>query len=97
MIGFLRRSLLQVVAAVVLYASAGASEVFAATSHVVAAVTYGNVSKAVVGKLYHKVTNNGMHTWQQVLVDYNPSERDGTEYFNVSYIDNTLLYPQYYK
>ena len=97
MTGFVKRSLLQVVAAVVLFASAGASDVFADTSHIVAAVTYGNVSKAVVGKFYHKVTNNGMHTWQQVLVNYNPPERDGTEYFNISYIDNTLLYPQYYK
>ena len=95
MTGFLRRSLLQAVAAVVLFASAGASDVFAATSYDVGAVTYGNAPKTVVAKHYRKVTQNGMQVWVQVPVNPDPNAdppNDGLGYFSVPLYQTTLLY-----
>ena len=100
MSGFLRRSLWQVVAAVVLYSGVGASDLFAATTHTFEHITYGNASKTVVAKHYRKVTLNGMQVWVQVPVDPDPNADppyDGLGYFSVPLYQDTLLYPGYYE
>ncbi len=66
MSGFLRRSLLQAVASVVLFAGAGAADLFADTTHTTTAATGGAQSSTVKAALWKLVTVNGMPRWAQV-------------------------------
>ncbi len=59
MTGFLRRTLLQAVAAVVLFAGAGESNLFAGTTETVAATTVGSTSSIVVFTLWRQTMVNG--------------------------------------
>ena len=60
MIRILRRSLLQVVAAVVLFVGAGAAELFAGTTEAVAASTNGSSQSVVVYTLWRLANVNGI-------------------------------------
>ncbi len=85
MTGFSRRSLLQIVAAVILYMGVGATELFAG-SHSIAAVFGGATPATFKAKLYKKVLLNGMDQYVQVPVDPDPAANppyDGNGYFAV--------------
>ena len=66
---FLRRSLLQAFAAVVLMTGANVSDLFAATTHPVAATTGGATASTVKGSLWKWETVGGMPQWVQVEVN----------------------------
>ncbi len=98
MSGFLRRSLWQVVAAVVLFAGAGASDLFAATTHTTTAATAGGQPATVKGTLWKWVTVNGMSQWVRIellppdgfnpfampLVNTTPTGQQGYNYYTYS-------------
>ena len=93
MTGFLRRSLWQAVAAVVLFAGAGVSDLFADTTHTTAAATGGAQSSTVKASLWKWATVNGMPQWVQVEL----AAPVGFDRFDVPLINTTPTgMPGYY-
>jgi hypothetical protein len=66
MTGFLRRSLLQAVAGTVLFAGAGASDVFANTTYLVTGTAVGSTQPVLVCTLYLETVVNGMPAYTPV-------------------------------
>ncbi len=100
MSNLLRRSLLQAVAALVLMTGAGASDLFASTTHDVGAVTAGTAPKIVRATLEKRVLLNGMMQWVQVAVNADPNANppyNGLGYFGVPVYRETEVRSGYYQ
>lgn len=89
----LRRSLLQAIAAVVLFACAGGADVFAGTTQTVAATTNGSAPATVVFTLWRRVYAPGVPpAWQLVTVwdnNANPPGEDIDGRMNLPVVSTT--------